>query len=116
MTTTDTTRNRTSRRLMKMAGGAVVLGILATTGCAPSERTAASPTPAQPTVSLAPGDTSRGADNYYSSDRVTAQKVTFTNQYQTRSRCVPRPSRSLNAVSCANCARSPPTRTWCGSR
>ncbi len=82
MITTTTTPNRKGRRLLKMAGGAVVLGVLATTGCAPSERTTASPAPAQPTASLAPGDTSRGADNFYTSDRVTVQKVTFKNQYQ----------------------------------
>ncbi len=82
MITTTTTPNRTGRRLMKMAGGAVVLGVLATTGCAPSERTTASPAPAQPSASLTPGDTSRGADNFYTSDRVTVQKVTFKNQYQ----------------------------------
>jgi len=82
MITTTTTPNRKGRRLMRMAGGAVVLGVLATTGCAPSERTTASPAPAQPTASLAPGDTSRGADNFYTSDRVTMQKVTFKNQYQ----------------------------------
>ena len=33
-------------------------------------------------TSLAPGDTSQGADNFYTSDRVTVQKVTFKNQYQ----------------------------------
>jgi fermentation-respiration switch protein FrsA (DUF1100 family) len=82
MITMTTTSNRKGRRLMKMACGAVVLGVLATTGCAPSERTTASPAPAQPTATLAPGDTSRGADNFYTSDRVTVQKVTFKNQYQ----------------------------------
>ncbi|MGK2855207.1 MAG: alpha/beta hydrolase [Microbacteriaceae bacterium] len=82
MITTTTAQNRRSRRLMRMAGGAVVLGVLATTGCAPSERTTASSAPAQQAASLAPGDTSRGADNFYSSDRVTVQKVTFKNQYQ----------------------------------
>ncbi len=82
MITTTTTPNRKGRRLLKMAGGAVVLGVLATTGCASSERTTASPAPPQPTASLAPGDTSRGADNFYTSDRVTVQKVTFKNQYQ----------------------------------
>ena len=82
MITTTTMPNRKGRRLMKIAGGAVVLGVLATTGCAPSERTTASSAPAQPTASLAPGDTSRGADNFYTSDRVTVQKVTFKNQYQ----------------------------------
>jgi uncharacterized protein len=77
-----TTPDRKGCRLMKMAGGAVVLGVLATTGCTPSERTTASPAPAQPTTSLAPGDMSKGADNFYTSDRVTVQKVTFKNQYQ----------------------------------
>jgi fermentation-respiration switch protein FrsA (DUF1100 family) len=82
MITTTTTPNRKGRQLMKMASGAVILGVLATAGCAPSERTAASPAPAQSTASLAPGDMSRGADNSYISDRVTVQKVTFKNQYQ----------------------------------
>ena len=82
ITTITSTQNRKSRRLMTMAGGAVVLGVIATTGCAPSESNTASQAPAQPTASLAPGDTSRGADNFYTSDRVTVQKVTFKNQYQ----------------------------------
>lgn len=82
MIATTAAQNRRSGRLLRMAGGAVVLGVLATTGCAPSERTTASSAPAQPAASLAPGDTSRGADNFYSSDRVTMQKVTFKNQYQ----------------------------------
>jgi fermentation-respiration switch protein FrsA (DUF1100 family) len=68
---------------MKLASGAAVLGVLATAGCAPSQRdTASSPSPTQPTASLATGDTSNGADNFYTSDRVTVQKVTFKNQYQ----------------------------------
>src|SRR5690242_7069195 len=76
------TRERRRRRVMKLAGGAAALGVLATAACSPSERIAASPAPAQPAASLAPGDTSRGADNFYASDRVTMQKVTFKNQYQ----------------------------------
>jgi uncharacterized protein len=74
-------RSRGSRSLMKLAGGAAALGILVA-GCAPSERNSAAPTPAQPVPSLAAGDTSNGADNFYTSDRVTVQKVTFKNQYQ----------------------------------
>ncbi|MET8976425.1 alpha/beta hydrolase [Streptomyces sp. NPDC004539] len=31
---------------------------------------------------LPPGDTSNGADNWYTSDKVTVRKVTFKNQYQ----------------------------------
>ena len=70
------------RALMKLAGGAAALGVLATAACAPAERSTATPSPTQPATSLAAGDTSNGADNFYSSDRVTVQKVTFKNQYQ----------------------------------
>ena len=85
-TTKTTTRPGGGRRraLMKLAGGAAALGVLATAACAPAERNTAtsSPSPTQPATSLAAGDTSNGADNFYSSDRVTVQKVTFKNQYQ----------------------------------
>lgn len=74
-------RSLGSRGLMKLAGGAAALGILVV-GCAPSERNSAVPAPAQPVPSLAAGDTSNGADNFYTSDRVSVQKVTFKNQYQ----------------------------------
>jgi fermentation-respiration switch protein FrsA (DUF1100 family) len=36
----------------------------------------------QPTPNLAPGDKSNGANNFYTSDRVTVQRVTFKNQYR----------------------------------
>jgi uncharacterized protein len=76
--------NRTRPSLIKRVGaGAAFLGVVAAAGCAPSERdTASSPSAAQPTPSLAAGDTSNGADNFYTSDRVTVQKVSFKNQYQ----------------------------------
>ena len=82
-TTTVAGRTRKRRGLMKLAGGAAVAAILAA-GCAPSDRDAASSSAslAQPSTSLAAGDTSNGADNFYTSDRVTVQKVTFKNQYQ----------------------------------
>ncbi|MEU0493854.1 alpha/beta hydrolase [Mycobacterium sp. NPDC006124] len=80
--TTTTVGNRTRRRLTTMATSALALGILVTAGCTTSERGTASPAPTASTVNLAPGDTSRGADNFYTSDRVTVQKVTFKNQYQ----------------------------------
>jgi fermentation-respiration switch protein FrsA (DUF1100 family) len=80
MTTLDTTGS-SRRRLMKLAGGAAALGVLATAGCAPSAPEAAQSS-APPTSTLAAGDTSNGADNFYTSDRVTVQKVTFKNQYQ----------------------------------
>jgi len=71
------------RGLIKRIGaGAALLGVLAASGCAPSDReTASSPSAAHATPSLAAGDTSNGADNFYTSDRVTPQKVSFKNQY-----------------------------------
>jgi uncharacterized protein len=83
LTTGPAGRGRTRRGLIQMVGaGAAVLGVLAAAGCSPSERdTATSPSVAQPTPSLAAGDTSNGADNFYTSDRVTVEKVSFKNQY-----------------------------------
>jgi hypothetical protein len=80
---TSAGRNRTRRGLIKRVGaGAAVLGVLAAAGCAPSDQnTASSPSVANATPSLAAGDTSNGADNFYSSDRVDVQKVSFKNQY-----------------------------------
>jgi uncharacterized protein len=77
-------RNLKRRGLLKLAGaGAAVLGILAATGCTPSEEaTASSASVAQSTPNLVSGDTSNGADNFYTSDRVTVEKVSFKNQYQ----------------------------------
>ena len=71
------------RGLIKRIGaGAALLGVLAASGCAPSDRdTASSPSVAHATPSLAAGDTSNGADTFYTSDRVTPQKVAFKNQY-----------------------------------
>jgi uncharacterized protein len=83
MTTASSGRNRMRRGLIKRVGaGATLLGVIAASGCAPSDRdTAAPPSVATATPSLAAGDTSNGADNFYTSDRVTAQKVSFKNQY-----------------------------------
>jgi len=75
-----TTMN-TDVTLIKRAGAAVALvGVLAASGCASSERNTA-PTVAHATPSLAAGDTSNGADNFYTTDRVDVQKVSFKNQY-----------------------------------
>ncbi len=72
------------RGLMKLVGGVALIGVLAAAGCAPAHQDTASSASslAQPTPNLAPGDTSNGADNFYTSDRVTVEKVTFKNQYQ----------------------------------
>lgn len=42
----------------------------------------ASSSAARPTPGLAFGDTAHGADNFYTSDKVTVQKVVFKNQYK----------------------------------
>ena len=74
MTSTETTFVR--RPMMRLAAGAVLLALLAASGCESKKPNATTP------PSLAPGDISRGADNFYVSDRVDVQKVTFTNQYR----------------------------------
>jgi uncharacterized protein len=69
--------------LLKLAGVAAVLGVLTATGCTASEPAPTSSAPvAQATPNLASGNMSNGADNFYTSDRVTVQKVSFKNQYQ----------------------------------
>jgi fermentation-respiration switch protein FrsA (DUF1100 family) len=66
---------------IKRAGtGAALVGVLAIAGCAPSGQDAA-PSTTHATPSLAAGDMSNGADNFYTSDRVDVQKVSFKNQY-----------------------------------
>ena len=44
--------------------------------------TSASALPANSTAKLAPGDKSNGADNFYASDKVGVQRVSFKNQYR----------------------------------
>jgi uncharacterized protein len=69
--------------LLKLASAGAVVGVLAATGCTASEQaTTSSPSVAQATPNLTAGDTSNGANNFYTSDRVTVQKVTFKNLYQ----------------------------------
>ena len=50
--------------------------------CESASAPVAQPTVAQPTPNLASGDTSNGANNFYVSDRVSVQKVSFKNQYR----------------------------------
>lgn len=67
-TQADTTSDR--REFLKMAGtGVAAAGLLSTAGAALAAPTKSTPLP-------------NGADNFYTSDRVTVQKVTFKNQYQ----------------------------------
>ncbi|MFP2903636.1 alpha/beta hydrolase [Pyxidicoccus sp. 3LFB2] len=55
----------------------LLLGSFSALGCASAPASAARPTPG-----LASGDTAHGADNFYTSDRVTVQRVVFQNQYK----------------------------------
>jgi fermentation-respiration switch protein FrsA (DUF1100 family) len=62
---------------MKLAGaGIATLAVLAASACSSSAA------PVSPVANLASGDLSHGADNFYTSDQVTMEKVTFKNQYQ----------------------------------
>lgn len=89
-TTSGITENSTARparrhrRIKQFACSTAILGAVVTAGCAPSEPEAESHSTAstRPAAALAAGDLSNGADNFYTSDRVTVQKVTFKNQYQ----------------------------------
>lgn len=68
----STTPQGSDRRdfLKRVGIGAAALGVLSVTGAAFAVDTKASP------------DMSNGANNFYTSDQVTLEKVTFQNQYQ----------------------------------
>jgi uncharacterized protein len=76
-------KSHTRQMLIKRIGaGAALLGVLTAAGCAASDQnTGSSPSTTNATPSLAAGDTSNGADNFYTTDRVDVQKVSFKNQY-----------------------------------
>lgn len=77
-----TTVRRYPRRWARIAGdGAATLAVLAASACSAADTTT-SAAPAAPIANLSSGDLSRGADNFYTSDQVTMQPVTFKNQYQ----------------------------------
>lgn len=87
----DTPDARLSRRgMFRLAGlGAAAAGLLSTVSCSSATTGSSAPVdgPAslpRPESSLPPGDTSRGADNFFISDRVTADRVTFGNQFGQR--------------------------------
>ncbi|ORA39325.1 alpha/beta hydrolase [Mycobacterium aquaticum] len=74
--------NLSRRGVLQLAGAsAAALGVLVASGCATSGDAAPSSGPAVP-ADLPAGDTSRGADNFYTSDRVTVENVSFLNQYR----------------------------------
>ena len=67
----------------RIGASAAVVGVLAVAGCTPTSSQTAAPssTTAGPTTNLPAGDMSNGAANFYTSDRVTVEPVTFKNQY-----------------------------------
>src|SRR5215217_7763622 len=66
--------------IKRVGAGTALVGLLVAAGCAPSD-TASSPSVTHATPSLAAGDMSNGADNFYTSDRVDVHKVSFKNQF-----------------------------------
>ncbi|WP_245651570.1 alpha/beta hydrolase [Streptosporangium amethystogenes] len=84
MTPASAGRTFARRGLIKRAGaGAAVLGVLFATGWTSAvQATTPSASMAHTTPDLPPGDTSNGADNFYTSDKVKVQKVSFKNQYR----------------------------------
>jgi fermentation-respiration switch protein FrsA (DUF1100 family) len=78
------TQHTRRRSLTRIGAGAALVGVLAVAGCAPSSsETAATTTSALsgPTPNLPAGDMSSGAANFYTSERVSVQPVSFKNQY-----------------------------------
>ncbi|AHK29102.1 dienelactone hydrolase [Rhodococcus opacus PD630] len=83
MTTTRTTARRGHRHWTRIAGtGIATLAVLAASACSAADSPTSSAAPASPVANLASGDLSQGADNFYTSDQVTMEKVTFKNQYR----------------------------------
>jgi uncharacterized protein len=77
-----------TRRLIKLTGCVALVGALAAAGCGTSEQAAgtqqgtlASVSVGQRPSGLPAGDLSNGADNFYTSNTVTVEKVSFQNQY-----------------------------------
>jgi len=69
------------RNLIKLTGaGAAVIGLSGAAGLAGADQAFAAPAASR--KDLEPGDTSNGADNFYTSDRVTVRKISFKNQYE----------------------------------
>ena len=83
MNTTPTAPRRSHRRWTRIVGtGIATLAVLAASACSAADSPTLSAAPASPVANLASGDLSKGADNFYTSDQVTMERVTFKNQYQ----------------------------------
>lgn len=69
------------RNLIKLTGaGAAAIGLASAAGLTAAEQAFAAPATAR--KDLEPGDTSNGADNFYTSDQVTVRKISFKNRYE----------------------------------
>ena len=69
------------RNLIKLTGaGAAAIGLSGAVGLATGEQAFASTSASR--KDLEPGDTSNGADNFYTSDQVTVRKISFKNRYE----------------------------------
>lgn len=71
------------RALLKATGvGAAAVGVTSLTGLSETSAKPQHSTPRPSQTATEPGDLSHGADNFYTSDRVTVRKVRFQNQYE----------------------------------
>ena len=69
------------RNLIKLTGAsAAAIGLSGAVGVATGEQAFASTSASR--KDLEPGDTSNGADNFYTSDQVTVRKISFKNRYE----------------------------------
>lgn len=69
------------RNLIKLTGAsAAAIGLSGAVGVATGEQAFASISASR--KDLEPGDTSNGADNFYTSDQVTVRKISFKNRYE----------------------------------
>ncbi|MFL4478658.1 alpha/beta hydrolase [Paeniglutamicibacter sp. ORCA_105] len=81
--TSGTERGFSRRKLMKLTGaGAAAVGLSSVVGLASGEQAVASVPASASRKGLEQGDTSDGADNFYTSDKVTVRKVSFRNRYE----------------------------------
>ncbi len=74
-------RGVSRRNLMRLTGaGAAAVGLASAAGLATPVQAFASTSASR--KDLEPGDTSNGADNFYTSDQVTVRKISFKNRYE----------------------------------
>src|SRR2546427_10839299 len=84
--TTDTPTTMTTMAAVKLPPAThrrgLLSGLLLSSFCALTACASPSASVAHSTPNLTSGDMSKGADNFYTSDRVSVQRVAFKNQYK----------------------------------